>query len=98
MENIINLPKMTDSMPLYFWIAEANGERRFGGSSQDLPLAREWAEKAAKRGAVVELRSLEEDVCSDGAELARMFIRAEDDVLSSSDLCARWQNGVEIQK
>ncbi len=82
----------------YFWITNINGESSFGGSSPDFPLAREWAEKAAKRGAVVELRSLEEDVCSDGAELARMFIRAEDDVLSSSDLCARWQNGVEIQK
>lgn len=82
----------------YFWITNINGEFGFGGSSPDICLAREWAEKAAKRGAVVELRSLEEDVCSDGAELARMFIRAEDDVLSSSDLCARWQNGVEIQK
>lgn len=82
----------------YFWITNINGEFGFGGSSSDLTLAREWAEKAAKRGAVVELRSLEEDVCSDGAELARMFIRAEDDVLSSSDLCARWKNGVEIQK
>lgn len=82
----------------YFWITNINGEFGFGGSSPDLPLARKWAEKAAKRGAVVELRSLEEDVRSDGTELARMFIRAEDDVLSSSDLCARWQNGVEIQK
>lgn len=52
---------------MYFWITEASGERSYGGSSPDLPLA-------------------------------RMFIRAEDDVLSSSDLCARWQNGVEIQK
>lgn len=83
---------------MYLWIIEANGERRYGGSSPDLTLAREWAEKAAKRGAVVELRSLEENVCSDGAELARMFIRDEDDVLSSSGLCARWQNGVEIPK
>lgn len=83
---------------MYFWITEVNGVRSYGGSSPDLPLAREWAEKAAKRGVVVELRSLEEDVCSDGTELARMFICAEDDVLSSSDLCARWQNGVEIQK
>ena len=83
---------------MYFWITEANGECRYGGSSPDLPIAREWAEKAAKRGAVVELRSLEEDVCSDGTELARMFVRDEDDVLSSSDLCARWQSGVEIQK
>ena len=82
----------------YFWITNINGESSFGGSSPDLRLAREWAEKAAKRGAVVELRSLEEDVCSDGAELARMFIHDEDDVLSSSGLCARWQNGVEIQK
>ena len=82
----------------YFWITNINGESIFGGSSPDLRLAREWAEKAAKRGAVVELRSLEEDVCSDGAELARMFIHDEDDVLSSSGLCARWQNGVEIQK
>ena len=81
-----------------FWITNINGEFGFGGSSPDLPLAREWAEKAAKRGAVVELRSLEEDVCSDGTKLARMFICAEDDVLPSSDLCARWQNGVEIQK
>lgn len=82
----------------YFWITNINGKFGFGGSSPDFPLAREWAEKAAKRGAVVELRSLEEDVCSDGAELARMFIRAEDDVLSSSDLCASWKNGVKIQK
>ena len=71
---------------MYFWIIEANGERSYGGSSPDLTLAREWAEKAAKRGAVVELRSLEEDVCSDGAELARMFIHDEDDVLSSAGL------------
>lgn len=40
---------------------------------------------------------MEEDVCSDGTELARMFVRDEDDVLSS-DLCARWQSGVESQK
>lgn len=82
----------------YFWITNINGEFGFGGSSPDLSLAREWAGKAAKRGAVVELRSLEEDVCSDGTELARMFVRDEDDVLSSSDLCARWQSDVEIQK
>lgn len=85
-------------MALYFWITEADGEHRYGGSSPDLPLAHSWAEKAAKRGAVVELRSLEEDVCSDGAELARMFIRDEDGVLSSSELCARWQSGIETQK
>lgn len=82
----------------YFWITNINGESSFGGSSPDLRTAREWAAKAAKRGAVVELRSLEEDVCSDGAELARMFIHDEDDVLYSSGLCARWKNGVEIQK
>lgn len=82
----------------YFWITNINGEFGFGGSSTDLSIAREWAEKAAKRGAVVELRSLEGDVCSDGAELSRMFVRDEDDVLSSSDLCASWQNGVEIKK
>ena len=98
MENSVNIPKMAGSEKLYFWITESDGECRYGGSSPDLSLAREWTEKAAKRGAVVELRSLDEDVCSDGAELARMFIRGEDDVLSSSGLCARWQNGVEIKK
>lgn len=82
----------------YFWITNINGEFGFGGSSPDLPLAHSWAEKAAKRGAVVELRSLEEDVCSDGAKLARMFVRDEDGVLSSSELCARWQSGIKIQK